>query len=102
MTIAEVVDHIAWVKQYAFYGVQLCYPFITAFTAVGVAKVAFAIPWYIAFTIMVVGILGVGVVAFRVGLYSRDMDICWEKTPMAKTLCDRVERIENMIGEKHE
>jgi hypothetical protein len=95
-----VVKFIAQMKQYMFYGAALAYPAITAFTAVGVAKVAFDIPWFIAFVVLAATVFCAGVAAFRIGLYSADNEITWSRTPSAKTLCDRVERIEKMLGER--
>ena len=98
MTIFEaVVGTVAQLKQYMFYGAALAYPFITAFTAVGVAKVAFAVPWFITFALLTASVFVVGATAFRIGLFSADNEINWMRTPSAKLLCERVERIEKKL-----
>lgn len=95
-----IVHFLAQMKQYMFYGASLAYPAITAFTAVGVAKVAFGVPWFITFILLTLLVFLVGAAAFRIGLFSADNEINWMRTPSARTLCERVERIEKMLGER--
>jgi hypothetical protein len=97
----DIVQWMAQIKQYMMYGAQIAYPFITAFTAVGVAKVAFDIPPAVAFGCLLCVVLGIGITSFKIGLYSKDYEIQWVNTPSAKDLCDRVKKIERIIDEKH-
>lgn len=80
------------------YGAQIAYPFITAFTAIGVAKIAFDIPPQIAFIILLLTVLSIGMMSFRIGLYSKDYEIQWTNTPSAKELSERAKRIENLLN----
>lgn len=97
----DVVQYMAQMKQYMMYGAQIAYPFITAFTAIGVAKVAFSVPPEIAFVCLLGAVLSIGIISFKIGLYSKDYEIQWVNTPSAKELCDRVKKIERIIDEKH-
>lgn len=93
-TIIKAGAHL---KVIMTYGAENAYPFITAFTAVGVAKLAFGIPAWMALILMVAAVFGVGLFMFKVGLFSQDLDIKWRKTPSAMKLCEAVERIEEKI-----
>lgn len=103
-----VMDFAARLKQYMVYGVSLAYPFFSLVTFLGVIKMAFNIPPEIAAVVAFIGVLLVGVLSFKSGLYSKDMNITWKNTPMACDIDRRttaieqsVERIENHLGIKH-
>lgn len=101
MNRSDLIGTIAHLKVILFYGAESCYPFFTLFTAVGVAKIAFGIPTWTAVILMGSIVFGFGLVAFRVGIFGKDLDIKWQNTPSAKQLCERVQRIEDhLLGTK--
>jgi len=79
----SIMDFAARIKQYMVYGVSLAYPFFSLVTFLGVIKIAFNIPPEIAAIVAFVGVLLVGILSFKSGLYSKDMNITWKNTPMA-------------------
>jgi hypothetical protein len=93
----DIIGGAAKIKRFATYGAEIVYPFITVFTAIGVAKVAFGIPPEIAFVVILTVVLSIGGLAIKIGLFGKDQNIVWANTPMAKELCDRVEHIENIL-----
>lgn len=95
MTITKdtLITTIAHTKVIIFYGAESVYPFFTLFTAVGIAKIAFGIPTYIAIILMV-GVIGiVGITTFKAGVFGKDLDIKWNNTPSAKRLCEQVDQL---------
>jgi hypothetical protein len=98
-----VMDFAARLKQYMVYGVSLAYPFFSLVTFLGVIKMAFNIPPEIAAVVAFIGVLVVGILSFKSGLYSKDMNITWKNTPMAVDIHERTDRIEQSINriEKH-
>jgi uncharacterized membrane protein (GlpM family) len=97
MKFERIVDFAARTKQYVLYGVGLLYPGFTLVTFLGVAKLAFSIPPELAAIVAFGGVYIVGITAFRIGLYSRDMNITWKNTPMAVDIHERTDRIEKAI-----
>jgi hypothetical protein len=93
---------LAQIKQYMVYGVSLAYPFISLITFLGVIKLAFNIPPEIAAIVAFVGVLIIGVISFKSGLYSHDMNISWKNTPMAVDIHERTDRIEKNVEELRE
>ena len=93
----DFVEFAARIKRQMMYGSEIVYPFITVFTAIGVAKVAFGIPPELAFVIILCGVFLVGSTAVKIGLFGKDMDFVWRNSPIAKKLCDRVEKIEKHL-----
>jgi hypothetical protein len=98
-----IMDFAARFKQYMVYGVNLAYPFFSLITFLGVIKMAFNIPPEIAAVVAFVGVLLIGILSFKSGLYSKDMQITWKNTPMAVDIHERTDRIERAISrvEKH-
>ena len=98
-----LMDFAARLKQYMIYGVSLAYPFFSLITFLGVIKMAFSIPPEIAAIIAFFGVLIMGILSFKSGLYSKDMNITWKNTPMAVDIHERTDRIEKAIEriEKH-
>ena len=93
ITKETIITAIAHTKVIIFYGAESVYPFFTLFTAVGIAKIAFGIPTYIAIALMV-GIIGiVGITTFKVGVFGKDLDIKWNNTASAKKLCEQVDQL---------
>ena len=92
----DIVQFANQIKQYMMYGAQVIYPFITVFTAIGVAKIAFDIPPLVAFIIILTIVLCIGIVSFKVGLYSKDYEIQWVNTPSAKKLSGQVDEMHNI------
>ena len=80
MKFDRIVDFAARTKQYSVYGVSLAYPFFSLVTFLGVIKMAFGIPPEIAAIIAFIGVYVVGVTSFKIGLYSKDMNITWKNT----------------------
>ena len=103
MKFDRIVDFAARTKQYSVYGVSLAYPFFSLVTFLGVIKMAFGIPPEIAAIIAFIGVYVVGVTSFKIGLYSKDMNITWKNTPMAVDIHERTDRIEKSMEriEKH-
>jgi hypothetical protein len=93
-----VMDFAARLKQYMVYGVSLAYPFFSLVTFLGVIKMAFNIPPEIAAVVAFIGVLIVGILSFKSGLYSKDMNITWKNTPMAVDIHERTDRIEQSIN----
>jgi hypothetical protein len=92
-TRETLITAIAHTKVIIFYGAESVYPFFTLFTAVGIAKIAFGIPTYIAIALMV-GIIGiVGITTFKTGVFGKDLDIKWNNTASAKKLCEQVDQL---------
>ena len=91
------MDFAARLKQYMVYGVSLAYPFFSLVTFLGVIKMAFNIPPEIAAIVAFIGVLVVGILSFKSGLYSKDMNITWKNTPMAVDIHERTDRIEKAI-----
>jgi hypothetical protein len=83
MKFDTMMDFAARLKQYMVYGVSLAYPFFSLVTFLGVIKMAFNIPPEIAAVVAFVGVLIVGILSFKSGLYAKDMNITWKNTPMA-------------------
>jgi hypothetical protein len=107
MKFDKFIDFTARTKQYVVYGVSLAYPFFSLITFLGVIKMAFGIPPEIAAIIAFIGVYVTGIMSFKIGLYSKDMNITWKNTPMAVDIHERtdrieqsVERIENHLGIK--
>jgi hypothetical protein len=107
MKFDKLIDFAARTKQYVVYGVSLAYPFFSLITFLGVIKMAFGIPPEIAAIIAFIGVYITGITSFKIGLYSKDMNITWKNTPMAVDIHERtdriersVERIENHLGIK--
>ena len=107
MKFDRFIDFAARTKQYVVYGVSLAYPFFSLVTFLGVIKMAFGIPPEIAAVIAFIGVYVTGITSFKIGLYSKDMNITWKNTPMAVDIHERtdriersVERIENHLGIK--
>jgi len=96
----DIIEIIARLKVTLFYGAELLYPVFTLFTAVGVAKVAFAIPTWTAVAIMGAAVFCGGLFAIWGGVFGKDLDIKWKNTPSAKRLCEQVDRIERKLNEK--
>jgi hypothetical protein len=92
-----IMDFAARLKQYMIYGVSLAYPFFSLITFLGVIKMAFSIPPEIAAVIAFFGVLIMGILSFKSGLYSKDMNITWKNTPMAVDIHERTDRIEKAI-----
>jgi len=69
----------------------------------GVIKMAFNIPPEIAAVVAFVGVLVIGILSFKSGLYAKDMNITWRNTPMAVDIHQRTDRIEESVNriEKH-
>lgn len=88
---------VAQLKQYMVYGVSLAYPFISLITFLGVVKLAFDVPPEIAAVIAFVGVLVLGIISFKSGLYAHDMNISWKNTPMAVDIHTRTESIERNV-----
>jgi hypothetical protein len=103
MKFDKTIDFAARTKQYLVYGVSLAYPFFSLITFLGVIKMAFEIPPEIAAVVAFTGVYVVGVLSFKSGLYSKDMNITWKNTPMAVDIHERTDRIEKAIDriEKH-
>jgi len=99
----RVMDFAARLKQYMVYGVSLAYPFFSLVTFLGVIKMAFNIPPEIAAVVAFVGVLVIGILSFKSGLYAKDMNITWRNTPMAVDIHQRTDRIEESVNriEKH-
>lgn len=97
MTFEVLVDFAARTKQYMVYGVSLAYPFFSLVTFLGVIKMAFDIPPEIAAIVAFIGVYVVGVLSFKSGLYSKDMNITWKNTPMAVEIYERTEKIEKSV-----
>jgi hypothetical protein len=100
-----MMDFAARLKQYMIYGVSLAYPFFSLITFLGVIKMAFSIPPEIAAVIAFFGVLIMGILSFKSGLYSKDMNITWKNTPMAceihgntSDILRSIERIEKHLG----
>lgn len=107
MKFDRIIDFAARTKQYLVYGVSLAYPFFSLVTFLGVIKMAFGIPPELAAIIAFIGVYSMGVLSFKSGLYSKDLNITWKFTPMAVDMYERidhiekaVERIENHLGIK--
>jgi hypothetical protein len=83
MKFDGIMEFAAQTKQYMVYGVSLAYPFFSLITFLGVIKIAFNIPPEFAAVVAFIGVYVTGVLAFKSGLYSRDMNISWKNTPMA-------------------
>lgn len=94
-----IIDFAARTKQYVVYGVSLTYPFFTLITFLGVIKMAWNIPPEIAAVVAFAAVYIIGISSFKVGLYSKDMNITWKNTPMAVEIYDRTERIEKSVSE---
>jgi hypothetical protein len=99
----SIMDFAARFKQYMVYGVNLAYPFFSLITFLGVIKMAFNIPPEIAAVVAFVGVLVIGILSFKSGLYAKDMNITWRNTPMAVDIHQRTDRIEESVNriEKH-
>lgn len=97
MTSEVIIDFAARTKQYMVYGVGLAYPFFSLITFLGVIKMAFNIPPEVAAIVAFIGVYVVGVLSFRSGLYSKDMNITWKNTPMAVDIHERTDRIEQAV-----
>jgi hypothetical protein len=95
--VDNAVRVTAQIKQYMVYGVSLAYPFISLITFLGVIKLAFDIPPEIAAIVAFFGVLIVGIISFKTGLYSHDMNISWKNTPMAVEIHKRTEDIESKL-----
>lgn len=90
----RVVSYISHLKVRTLYGVEIVSPLITLFTAVGVAKVAWGIPAWIAALVMFGSVFVVGAITFRMGIFGKDRDIQWRETPMANEILDALKRLE--------
>jgi hypothetical protein len=97
ITFDRIMDFAARLKQYMVYGVSLAYPFFSLVTFLGVIKMAFNIPPEIAAVVAFIGVLVVGILSFKSGLYSKDMNITWRNTPMAVDIHERTDRIEKSM-----
>jgi len=97
MKFDTILDFAARFKQYMVYGVNLAYPFFSLITFLGVIKMAFNIPPEIAAVVAFAGVLLIGVLSFKSGLYAKDMNITWKNTPMAVDIHERTDRIEKSI-----
>ncbi len=97
MKIDRIVDFAARTKQYVVYGVSLAYPFFSLITFLGVIKMAFGVPPEIAAIVAFIGVYVTGITSFKIGLYSKDMNITWKNTPMAVDIHERTDRIEKSI-----
>jgi hypothetical protein len=95
--MADIIGFIAHLKVIMFYGAESMYPFFTLFTAVGIAKLAFGIPTWMAVTLMGGTVFGYGLLAFKIGIFGKDLDIKWQNTKSAKELSERAERIEELL-----
>jgi hypothetical protein len=93
----KVMDFAARTKQYMVYGVSLAYPIFSLVTFLGVIKMAFNIPPEIAAIVAFIGVYVVGIMSFKSGLYSKDMNITWKNTPMAVDIHERTDRIEQAV-----
>lgn len=103
----SIMDFAARIKQYMVYGVSLAYPFFSLVTFLGVIKIAFNIPPEVAAIVAFFGVLVTGILSFKSGLYSKDMNITWKNTPMAceihgntADILRSIERIEEHLGIK--
>jgi hypothetical protein len=103
MKFDRLVDFVARTKQYVVYGVSLTYPFFTLVTFLGVIKMAWNIPPEIAAFVAFIAVYVIGISSFKVGLYSKDMNITWKNTPMAVDIHERTGKIEKSLEriEKH-
>jgi len=90
----KTVAAISHLKVRILYGVEIVSPAITLFTAVGVAKVAWGIPAWIAGLVMLGSVFVVGAATFRMGIFGKDRDIQWRETPMANEILDALKRLE--------
>ena len=97
MTFDKTIDLTARTKQYVMYGMAILQPAFSLITFLGVAKLAFSIPPEIAAAAAFVGVYAIGVIAFKSGLYSKDLNITWKFTPMAVDIHERTDRIEKAI-----
>lgn len=102
ITFDTIMDFAARLKQYMVYGVNLAYPFFSLITFLGVIKMAFNIPPEIAAVVAFIGVLIIGILSFKSGLYSKDMNITWKNTPMAVDIHERTDRIEKSINKIEE
>ena len=93
ITKDTIITFVAHTKVIIFYGAESVYPFLTLFTAVGIAKIAFGIPAYLAIVIMFGVVATVGITTFKMGVFGKDLDIKWNNTPSAKKLCEQVDQI---------
>ncbi|MCJ7698136.1 MAG: hypothetical protein MUO73_07395 [Thermoplasmata archaeon] len=100
MTILKtsIVGIIAHLKIIAFYGAEITYPFFSLFTAIGIAKVAFGVPVWIAAILMSCAVFGLGFFSFKSGIFGKDLDIKWQNTKSARELSERVKRMEEQLS----
>jgi hypothetical protein len=96
-TADTCIQFVAQIKQYMVYGVSLAYPVISLVTFLGVIKLAFDIPPEIAAVVAFIGVLTIGVISFRSGLYAHDMNISWKNTPMAVDIHKGTDTIEKKV-----
>jgi len=103
MKFDKTIDLAARTKQYVMYGMAILQPAFSLITFLGVAKLAFSIPPEVAALAAFVGVYTIGVISFKSGLYSKDLNITWKFTPMAVDIHERTDRIEKSMEriEKH-
>lgn len=99
----KIIGLLAHLKIIAFYGAEITYPFLSLFTAIGIAKVAFGVPAWIAAIFMGCAVFGLGFFSFKVGIFGKDLDIKWQNTQSAREISERIKRIEKiLIKETHD